>query len=121
MDIDLLLNNSGEITPFEWYNAQISLDFKVNFLANGRNIALVDHNGIVNGSYALLKHFDIKLNCNKVYDCNDANHALRLLILKIYLSTVRLMLKKQRLMNFSILIHKDQRKIGNLKLVLQIS
>ena len=70
--------NSGEVTPFDWYNARISLDFKVNLLANGRNIALADHNGIVNGSYSFLKHFDIKLNGKKVYDCNDANHAVNI-------------------------------------------
>ena len=47
-------------------------------LANGGNLALVDHNGNVNGSYSLLKHFDIKLNGKKVYDCNDANHAVNI-------------------------------------------
>ena len=43
------------------------------------------------------------------------------LILKIYFSIAQLMLKKQRLMNFSILMHQYQRKSGNLKLVVQIS
>ena len=43
------------------------------------------------------------------------------LILKVYLNTVQLMPKKQQLMNFSILIHQDKRKSGNLKLVVQIS
>ena len=43
------------------------------------------------------------------------------LISKIYLSIAKLMPKKQRLMNFSILIHQDQRKSGNLKLVVHIS
>ena len=38
----------------------------------GGNIAADNHNGIVNGSFTLLKHFDIKLNGKKVYDCNDA-------------------------------------------------
>ena len=47
-------------------------------LANGGNIAVADHNGIVNGSYSLLKHFDIKLSGKKVYDCNDANHAVNI-------------------------------------------
>ena len=46
-------------------------------MANGGNIA-ADHNGIVNGSYSLLKHFDIKLNGKKVYDCNDQNHAVNI-------------------------------------------
>ena len=73
-----VVNNSGEVTPFDWYNARISLDFKVNLLANGGNIALADHNGIVNGSYSFLKHFDIKLNGKKLHDCNDANHAVNI-------------------------------------------
>ena len=72
------VDNSGEVTPFDWYNARISVDFKVVLLANGGNIAVNDHNGIVNGSYSLLKHFDIKLNGKKVYDCNDANHAVNI-------------------------------------------
>ena len=73
-----VIDNTGEVTPFDWYNARISLDFKVVLLANGGNIAVADHNGIVNGSYSFLKHFDIKLNGKKVYDCNDANHAVNI-------------------------------------------
>ena len=73
-----VVDNSGEVTPFDWYNARISLDFKVVLLANGGNIAVADHNGIVNGSYSFLKHFDIKVNGKKVYDCNDANHAVNI-------------------------------------------
>ena len=73
-----VVDNTGEVTPFDWYNARISLDFKVVLLANGGNIAVPDHNGIVNGSYSFLKHFDIKLNGKKVYDCNDANHAVNI-------------------------------------------
>ena len=53
-------------TPFDWYNARFSIDFKVFFLANVGNIAIADHNGIVNGSYSFLKHFDIKLNGKKI-------------------------------------------------------
>ena len=114
-----VVDNSGEVTPFDWYNARVSLDFKIHLLANGGNIALEDHNGIVNGSYSFLKHFDIKLNGKNVYDCNDANHAVNIKNLLEY--TVQVMPKEQRLMNFSILIHQDQRKAGNLKLVVQIS
>ena len=73
-----VVDNSGEVTPFDWYNARISLDFKVNLLANGGNITVNDHNGIVNGSYSFLKHFGIKLNGKKVYDCNDANYAVNI-------------------------------------------
>ena len=54
------------------------LGFKVVFLANGGNIAVADHNGIVNGSYSFLKHFDIKLNGKKVWYCNDTNYAVNI-------------------------------------------
>lgn len=55
-----------------------SVSISIVLLANAANIALADHNGIVNGSYSLLKHFDIKLDGKKVYDCNDANHAVNI-------------------------------------------
>ena len=42
-------DNTGEGTPFDWYNARFSVDFKVELLTNGGNIALADQNGIVNG------------------------------------------------------------------------
>ena len=68
-------DNAGEVTPFDWYNSRISLDFKVVLAADGGDIALEDHNGIVNGAHSFIKHLDIKFNGKKVYDCNDANHA----------------------------------------------
>ena len=74
----LLITGEKLYTSFDWYNARISLDFKVVLLANWGNIAVAYHNGIVNGSYSFLKHFDIKLNGKKVYDCNDANHAVNI-------------------------------------------
>ena len=112
-----VVDNSGEVTPFDWYNARISVDFKVVLLANGGNIAVNDHNGIVNGSYSFLKHFDIKLNGKKVYNCNNANHAV---ILKTY-STAHLTQIRQQVMSFSSLIHPEMQKSGNFKLVAQIS
>lgn len=66
------------MTPFDWYNARISVGFKVNQLEDGANIALNDHNGIVNGSHSLINNFNLKLNGRKVYDCNDANHAVNI-------------------------------------------
>ena len=66
-----VVDNRGKVTPCDWYNARISLDFKVNLLANGGNVALADHNGIVNGSYSFFETL-------KVYDCNDANHAVNI-------------------------------------------
>ena len=73
-----VVDNSGEVTPLYWYNAPISLDFKVNLVANGGKIAVAHRNGIVNRSYSFLKHFDINLNGKKVYDCNDANHTVNI-------------------------------------------
>ena len=88
-------------------------------LSNGGNIAGKDHNGIVNGSYSFLKHFDIKLNGKKVYDCNDANHAVNIKNLLEYSPSYAG--KKQQVMSFSSLIHPEIRKSGNLKLAVQIS
>ena len=71
-------DNSGEVTPFDWYNARISIDFKVNKTADGANIAANDHNGIVNSSSSFIKKLDIKVNGKKLYDCNDANHCVNI-------------------------------------------
>ena len=73
-----VVDNSGEVTPFDWYNARIGISFKVNKLADGANIAANDHNGIVNSIHSFIKNFDIKLNGKKVYDCNDANHCVNI-------------------------------------------
>ena len=73
-----VVDNSGEITPLDWYNARLGISFKVNKLADGANIAVDDHNGIVNSIHSFIKNFDIKLNGKKVYDCNDANHCVNI-------------------------------------------
>ena len=73
-----VVDNSGEVTPLDWYNARLGISFKVNKLADGSNIAGEDHNGIVNSIHSFIKNFDIKLNGKKVYDCNDANHCVNI-------------------------------------------
>ena len=73
-----VVDNSGEVTPFDWYNARIGISFKVNKLADGANIAGNDHNGIVNSIHSFIKNFDVKMNGKKVYDCNDANHCVNI-------------------------------------------
>ena len=60
-----VVDNSGEVTPLDWFNARIGVSFKVNKLADGANIAAEDHNGIVNSIHSLIKNFDIKLNGKK--------------------------------------------------------
>ena len=73
-----VVDNSGEVTPFDWYNSRLGISFKVNKLADGANIAAEDHNGIVNSIHSFIKNFDIKLNGKKVYDCNDANQCVNI-------------------------------------------
>ena len=73
-----VVDNSGEVTPMDWYNARLGISFKVNKLADGANIAGNDHNGIVNSIHSFIKNFDVKMNGKKVYDCNDANHSVNI-------------------------------------------
>ena len=72
-----VVDNTGEVTPFDWYNARISVGFKVQTMANA-NIAIDDHNGIVNGSHSFIHDLDIRLNGKHVYDCNNANHCVNI-------------------------------------------
>ena len=72
-------DNTGEATPFDWYNARFSVDFKVNELAAGANIdADGDNNGIVNGSSSLIEKLSILANGRDVYSCNYANHIVNI-------------------------------------------
>ena len=72
-------DNTGEATPFDWYNARFSVDFKVDQLAAGANIdADGDQMGIVNGSSSLIEKLSILANGRDVYSCNYANHVINI-------------------------------------------
>ena len=72
-------DNTGEATPFDWYNARFSVDLKVNQLAAGANIdADGDQMGIVNGSNSLIEKLTILANGRDVYSCNYANHVVNI-------------------------------------------
>ena len=72
-------DNTGEATPFDWYNARFSVDFKVDQLAAGANIdADGDQMGIVNGSNSLIEKLSIMANGRDVYSCNYANHVVNI-------------------------------------------
>ena len=74
-----IADNTGEATPFDWYNARLSVDFKVNQLANGANIdADGDNMGIVNSSSSLIENLTILANGRDVYSCNYANHVVNI-------------------------------------------
>ena len=74
-----IADNTGEATPFDWYNARFSVDFKVNHLAAGANIdADGDQMGIVNGSSSLIEKLSILTSGRDVYSCNYANHIVNI-------------------------------------------
>ena len=54
----IVADNTGETTPFDWYNARLSVDFKVNKLVDNANLNLTDHIGMVNGSNTLIKKIE---------------------------------------------------------------
>ena len=72
-------DNTGEVTPFDWYNARLAVDFKVNKIADGGAIdADGDNLGIVNGSSSLIENLTILANGRDVYSCNYANHVVNI-------------------------------------------
>ena len=74
-----IADNTGEATPFDWYNARFSVDFKVNQLAAGADIdADGDNMGIVNGSSSFIEKLTILANGRDVYSCNYANHVVNI-------------------------------------------
>ena len=70
-----VVDNGGESTPFDWYNARFNITFILKKLADGTNIAIGDNNGIVNSSFAFIKKLNVKMNGVDVYDCSEANQA----------------------------------------------
>ena len=54
-----VIDNTNSTSPFDFYNARISVDFKVVLAANGGHIGLADNNGIVNGSHSLINNFKV--------------------------------------------------------------
>ena len=59
--IKFSVDNTGETTPFDWYNARLSVNFKVDKLVDHSAIAVGDVNGTVNGSNSLIKDSVLKL------------------------------------------------------------
>ena len=76
--LKFVADNSGETTPFDWYNARLSVDFKVNKLIDGAHLALDDNIGTVNGSNTLIKKIQVRAEGREVYDCDYANHCVNI-------------------------------------------
>ena len=99
-NLKFIADNTGEATPFDWYNARMSMDFKLSLLVGG-NLTLTDHNGIVNGSNSFIKKLTI-LAMEKKFIV--VMKQIMLQILKTYLSIIPLMQRVLELKNFTILI-----------------
>ena len=76
--LKIVADNSGETTPFDWYNARLSVNFKVDKLADHAAIALNGNIGTVNGSNSLIKKIQVTAEGREVYDCDYANHCVNL-------------------------------------------
>ena len=72
--IKIVADNSGETTPFDWYNARLSVDFKIDKKVDHSAIAIGDVNGTVNGSHSLIKKLTVTANGRQVYECKYANY-----------------------------------------------
>ena len=72
----IVADNSGETTPFDWYNARLSVNFKVDKLADHAALTLTDSNGMVNGSHAIINKLSATANGREVYECNYANQCV---------------------------------------------
>ena len=71
-------DNTGEATPYDWYNARFSVDFKVQLLDGNDFNNNNAQSGIVNGSNSLIEKLSILANGRDVYSCNYANHVVNI-------------------------------------------
>ena len=71
----IVVDGSGEITPFDWYHARFNVNFKLQLLADGGNVGANVQSGIVNSAFSLINYLNVKMNGISVYDCSDVNHA----------------------------------------------
>ena len=97
-NLKFIADNSGEVTPFDWYNARIALDFKVQ-QRDGTNFVIGDHindvdfevanlaqytayaadqMGIVNGANSFISRLSVIANGKELYQCNYANHSVNI-------------------------------------------
>ena len=76
--LKFVADNSGETTPFDWYNARLSVNFKVDKLADHAAIAVGDTIGTVNGSNSLIKKIQVRAEGREVYDCDYSNHCVNI-------------------------------------------
>ena len=80
--IKFTVDNTGETNPFDWYNARLSVNFKVDKLVDHSAIDsdnnAGDNVGTVNGSNSFIKKLIAKANGASVYDCDYANQCVNI-------------------------------------------
>ena len=97
-NLKFIPDNSDEVTPFDWYNSRIALDFKVDQL-DGTDFVIGDHvnddsilvanraqitdyeadqMGIVNGANSFISRLSVLANGKELYQCNYANHSVNI-------------------------------------------
>ena len=97
-NLKFIADNTGEVTPFDWYNARMSMDFKAQKL-DGNDFAIPaavvadeilvanvapyntyadDQMGIVNGSNTFISNLSVLANGKELYQCKYANHSVNL-------------------------------------------
>ena len=97
-NLKFIADNSGEATPFDWYNARIAMDFKVeqhdgtafviganvndDSLTAARLAQIIafeaDQMGIVNGANSFISRLSVLANGKELYQCNYANHSVNI-------------------------------------------
>ena len=97
-NLKFVADKSGEVTPFDWYNARIALDFKVqqrdgtNFvvpanvtgdgISSANSAAYITYRdeqmGIVNGANSFISRLSVLANGKELYQCNYANHSVNI-------------------------------------------
>ena len=97
-NLKFIADNSGEVTPFDWYNARIALDFQIkqrdgtDFVRGAAvipdeilaakvgdyNTYANDQMGIVNGANSFISRLSVLANGKELYQCNYANHSVNI-------------------------------------------
>ena len=97
-NLKFIADNTGEATPFDWYNARIAMDFKVeqhdgtdfviganvndDNLTQNRAAQITayqnDQMGIVNGANSFISRLSVLANGKELYQCNYANHSVNI-------------------------------------------
>lgn len=77
-NIKFIVDNSGEITPFDWYHSRLNMAFQLQLLADGNKPGAAVVAATVNSAFSFINKLIIKMNGIDVYECSDVNHAVNI-------------------------------------------